>query len=205
MTIFIQDLRTEVLQRLGDTNQQIWQEAEVDRYIQDGYDVLTHLTGCVFGVTFAPDHAFAFNFTQEFEREYAMATSGWYVDGPAQFTTIFERDLIDNAQGPANHNEHWEWNQGYTRALTIAIPDEVSALVDLPDNLHDIERTTWNNRACAALTSRDVENYDNRYELNKGIVEGYFRDKDGINTLRKWRVPSSPYVSFVFDDKTSAP
>ncbi len=54
MTIFIQDLRTEVLQRLCDANQQIWQEAEVDRYIQDGYDVLTRLTGCVFGVTFAP-------------------------------------------------------------------------------------------------------------------------------------------------------
>ncbi len=197
MTVFASDLLTEVQQRLGDSDGQIWTADELDRYIQDGYDLLTKQTGCLWGVAIEPDYAFAFNFTQEFELDLIIAVSGWYCDGPAQFTSQFERDYIDNASGPANHNEHWEYNQGYQ---SIA---EVSAFVDLPTELQEIERATWNTRRTAPMISRDTENWDQRYEINKGIVEGYFRDKDGLNTLRKWRVPSSPYIPFKFDDQTS--
>jgi hypothetical protein len=198
MTIFASDLLAEVQQRLGDSNAQIWTADELNRYITDGYDVMTHLTGCMFGVVTAPDYAFAFNFTAEFEAEFAQSVSGWYCDGPANFTSISERDYLNNAHGPANHNEHWEFNLGHVNAG--GLPTEVSPLFDLPGDLHEIERATWNTRRTTPLVSRDMEGFDSRYELNKGIVEGYMRDKDGVNTLRKWRVPNSAYIPYLFDD-----
>ncbi len=197
MTVLASDLMTEIQRWLGDSSGQIWPEDELTHYLKDAYDLMTDETGCLFGTFTAPDYAFAFNFTQEWEREYAESVSGWYADGPANFTSEFERDYLNNAQGPANHTEHWEFNQGYqvaSGALT-----EVSALVDIPDDVHDIERATWNTRRTTPLTSRDVETTDSRYELRKGIVEGYLRDKDGIDKLRKWRVPSSAYIVYEFD------
>ncbi len=203
MTVFAAELMTDIQQRLGDSSGQIWSGDELTRYLEDAYDLMTHDTGCLFDTFSAPDYAFAFNFTADFEFEHAISISGFYADGPANFTSLFERDYLNNASGPANHTEHWEFNQGYqvaSGALT-----EVSGLVDLPDDLHEVERATWNTRRTMPLTSRDMEGFDSRYELNKGIVEGYMRDKDGLNRLRKWRVPNSAYITFQFDDKTSAP
>ncbi len=198
MTVFASELLAEVQQRLGDSSAQIWPEDELSRYIQDGYDLLTKQTGCLFGVALAPDYATAFNFTADWEYEFAIETSGWYADGPANFTASWERDYLDNAKGPANHNEHWEHNLGFDADLPI----EIAATIDLPEEVQEIERVTWNTRRCDPLMSRDLETNDQRYELNKGIVEGYVRDKDGLNTLRKWRVPSSPYVIYEFDTES---
>ncbi len=168
----------------------IWPEDELSGYVQEGYDDLVMRTGCLLGVALAPDYAFAFNYTQPFEAE--LITEG-YADGPAQFTTEFERNYIDNAQGPANHTEHWEFNLGY---VTIT---EVSGLVTLPEDLLEIERATWNTLFLDARRSRDFEALDARYELNKGQVESYIQDKDGLRVLRKWRVPSAPYIPYSFD------
>ena len=198
MTTTLADLRTETFQRLGDSAGSIWTGAELTNYIQEGYDQLTRRTGCLLGVALAPDYAFAFSYTAQWEYDYILAVSGWWADGPAQFTYEFERDLIDNADGPANHNHHWEFNDS-AGWVTLT---EVSALVDLPSDLFEIERSTWNTRRISALRSRYFEEEDSRYERNKGQVEAYIQDKDGLDRLRKWRVPSTAYVPYGFDDGT---
>ncbi len=193
MTVTLVELATATLYRLGDTDSAIW-AGEIEQYIQQGYDELTKLTGCLLGVALAPDYAMAFTITEEWEGDYVIVSDDHYINGPAQFTAEFERDLIDNADGPANHNYHWEFNNGYVDWQTL-----VSALVDLPEDLHEIERAVWNTKRIEPLRSQDVEWEDSRYELNKGQVESYLQDKDGIGILRKWRVPSTAYTPYSFD------
>ena len=187
-------LRTDLQRRLGDSAAAIWTAAELDGYITEGYDDLTKQTGCLFDVSLLPDYAFAFACTSAFEFDYLEA--GFAAHGPAQYTCSFERDYVDNARGPANHTQPWEFNGGYQTTA------EVAALVDLPESLQEIERATWNSRRLAALRSSDVEDGDGRYELNKGQVDGYLQDKDGLGLLRKWRVPSTAYTPYGFDDDT---
>lgn len=171
----------------------IWTAAELSEYIQEGYNALTLATGCLWATDVAPDYAYAFTHTSAFESDYFDA--GWRMAGCAQFTHEFERDYINNANGPANHTQHWEYNGGYVETFIG------TALVDLPEDLYEIERATWNTKKVEAIRSRHLEGDDSRYELNKGQVEAYTQDKDGLRRLRKWRVPSSPYVPYSLDDE----
>ncbi len=191
MTTTRAELLSALQRRLADASGQLWTATELNGYIQEGYDDLTKRTGCLFDSSVLPDFAFAFSVTQEWEKAFLL--SGWTNHGPAQFTTEFERDYLDNSKGPANHTQPWEFNSGFVDIT------EVAALADLPDALQEIERATWETRRVAAMRSRDVEEWDSRYELNKGQVEGYLQDKDGVGILRKYRIPSTAYAPYAFD------
>ena len=178
----------------------IWDSTELSQYVQEGYDALTLATGCLWATWILPDRAFSFNYTSSFELDYFG--SGQWVDGPAQFTALWERDYvtISSSIGPANHNYPWEFNQGYVTA--IGITTEVSGVVDLPEDLYEIERATWNTYSLDAIRSRDVEVTDSRYEIAKGYVDSYIQDKDGLRKFRKWRVPAAAYTSPAFSSST---
>jgi hypothetical protein len=192
MTVTIASMRTELLQRLGDSAAQIWSGDEIDQNIKEGYNALTQATGCLWATDVFPDYAFAFNYTSAFELD--LFVGGDVLSGLAQFTSEFERDYIDNARGPANHNFHWEFNDGHVTTT------EVSGLADLPEDLFEIERATWNTKRIDACRSRELEADDSRYELNKGQVDAYIQDKDGLRRLRKWRVPSAAYAPYPTDE-----
>lgn len=100
------ELVTEIAQRLGDSAHGIWTAAELETYVQEGYDTLTMDTGCLFAQAALPDYFAGFTYTSDFEA--AHFTSGQYVIGPATFTSTFERDFADNSPGPANHSYPWE-------------------------------------------------------------------------------------------------
>ena len=189
MSVFLSNLREGLAARLGDASAAIWTAAELDGYLREGYDDLTQRTGCLWATDVLPDYAMAFCYTAEWESGYWG--SGWAISSLGNFTATWERDYLDNARGPANHSHHWEFNGGYVSWETL-----VSALDDLPVNLQEVERATWNTRSIEALSSRYLETEDGRYELNRGAVEGYTQDKDGLNRFRKWRVPSAPYVPY---------
>ena len=191
------ELRTEILQRLGDSDAAIWTAAELNTYIKEGLDRLTLATGLLWDFACFPDYPSAFNYTFDDELDHIESVTSWRITAQAQFTSSFERDYVDNARGPANHNFRWEYIGGYVSTMLGA------ALVNLPDNLHEIERATWNNLRIDPLRSRDLEGMDSRYELNAGAVEGYVQDKDGLSTLRKWRVPSSAYSGYTYDSDSS--
>lgn len=197
--VTVDEIETVLARRLGDSSHVIWAQDELTLYLKEGYNRLTIDTGCLWATEVAPDYAFASNHTFLFEAELLDANND--LAGPAQFTSEFERDYINYATGPSNHNHHWEFNEGHVEdagALT-----EVSALVDLPEDLYEIERSTWNSRRLSALRSRNFENDDSRYELSKGEVEAYTQDKDGVRRLRKWRVPSAPFIPPEMDDESS--
>lgn len=194
MTVFRNDLMTALQRRLCDEAGALWTQAELEGYIDEGYDDLTKRTGCLWDTAMLPDFAFAFSITRDWESDYVAA--GEYANGPAQFTCQDDRNFIANARGPANHTQHWEFNRGY---VTVT---EVDGLADLPECLQEVERATWNTRRILAIRSRDVEEGDGRYELNKGTVEAYMQDKDGLGVLRKFRVPSAAYQPYTFDDGT---
>jgi hypothetical protein len=185
------ELRTELAQRLGDSSNAIWTAAELARYIQQGYDDLTLKTGCLLGMAILPDYPARFTFTQEWERD--LVPTGQYAIGPASFTAMFERDFVSNSRGPANHNYPWEYDSDFVDTfLGVAVED-------LPDDLYQIERATWNGERISPLRSSDVEFDDSRYEIDGGDVRGYIQDKDGVNVLRKWKVPASTYTTYDFD------
>ncbi len=195
MTVTLQEMTTTIQTRLGDLSEQIWTGAEIRQYIQEGYDQLTKLTGCLWETVLLPDYAYAFSFTSAFEADYIEP--GDWVNGPAvQYTHEFERDYVDNANGPANHNYPWEFNDGYATEQVIA------SLVEVPEDLHEIERATWNTRRLGALRSSDLDP-DGRYELNRGTVDGYVQDKDGLGRIRKFRVPSVAYVPHAYDSDST--
>jgi len=79
----------------------------------------------------------------------------------------------------------------------------IASTVLLPEDCYQIERATWNSIRLGALRSRDLEWDDQRYELNKGLVEAYLQDKDGLRRLRKWRVPAVPYQGYRYDTDSS--
>lgn len=169
----------------------IWSQEEIEQYTQEGYDALVMATGCLWATAVFPDFAYAFTHTNDFEPQYIL-TPG-ILSRSAQFTSEFERDYLDNADGPANHSYHWEQNGGY---VLYSLP---YSLEDLPEDLYEIERATWNTLPIDAIRSRSIEMDDMRYELNRGQVEAYLQDKDGLRRLRKWRVPSAPYVPYATD------
>ncbi len=191
MSVTRADLLLQLQRRLSDESGAIWAVAELEGYLQEGYDNLTKRTGCLFDTSMLPDFAFAFSHIADWESDYIAV--GDYLNGPAQFTCLQDRDFIQNARGPANHNQHWEHNLGYT------LITEVDALADLPDALQEVERATWNTRRIVAMRSQDIDTIDGRYELNKGEVVGYMQDKDGLGVLRKFRVPSAAYAPYAFD------
>ncbi len=189
----------QVQRRLADANQRLWTAAELNEYIQDAYNDMTLRTGCLWATDISPDVPAAMARTQIFEKKYMLG--GYDAMGAFNFTAEWERDYINNATGPANHNHTWEWEDGHVTELTL--PTEVSALYDLPDNLYEIERTTWDSRRIDPRRSREFEQNDSRYELAKGNVDAYTQDKDGLRRLRKWRVPSAPFVPYEFDESSS--
>ncbi len=186
----------EVLVRyLGVDLTPLWSTDELEGYVTEGYNQLTLATGCLWATDVAPDFPASFSVIATFEKDFLIG--GDWANGPFQFTMSDERNFVDNSDGPANHNHPWEFNDDYV--IDAEASTEIPALVDLPVDLYEIERATWDTRRLDSLRSRAFEGADDRYELNKGPVDAYTQDKDGLRRLRKWRVPSAPYVPFEHD------
>ncbi|RPJ54953.1 MAG: hypothetical protein EHM23_27665, partial [Acidobacteria bacterium] len=117
-------LQTQVLRRLGDTAQSIWTGAEIDVYLQEGYDLLTAATGIL-------------------------------------------------------------WDQRYLNDVAN------QALYDLPDDLWEMERVTWDDRRLAPATINELMAADGLYETTTGTVEAYALEGDGLRKLRKYRIPTA--------------
>ena len=63
------------------------------------------------------------------------------------------------------------------------------ALYTLPEEAYQVERATWNHEKIAAVNAFDLISLDSQYMTTGGRVEAYSIDMDGINQLRKYRIP----------------
>ena len=102
-----QQLEDQIRRDLSDIEIEIWTSAEIQGYIQQGYDALCIATGCLWDMNCLPDYANAFGYTSAFELQYM--TPGFSLAGLARITAEFERDYIDNSLDPANHTQYWEY------------------------------------------------------------------------------------------------
>lgn len=193
MTATLESIRDKIQRRLGDTDAAIWTEDELDAYIQRGYDELALQTGILWDFRAIDRTIAAFNYTAPFELDYGVAEMVF--SGRAQFTSLFERDYVDNAEGPANHNHPWEYDDGYVEDVYTW------AVLELPENFYQTERVTWKDKRVEPLRSTPMEHQDGRYELNGGEVDGYLQDKDGLERIRLWRAP--PKLTGIATDEAS--
>lgn len=169
------------LVRLGDTEQLIWDREEMTRYAQEGYDTLCQQAQVILETDYLEDYGG--NLTAEWEKDYLEAGMAFF--GLMTHTAYWERDYLPQdgtAQDIADHTAHWE--KAYRET------DTFRAVYDLPPDLVELERATWNNKRLTPMDPAVTEVADSRYEEETGEVEGYLVNKDGWQRLRKWRVPS---------------
>lgn len=75
----------------------------------------------------------------------------------------------------------------------------VAATVDLPANLLQVERATWDGRRLEPLHSWAFEKgLDFGYQTETGDVSAYMLNKDGIGKMRLYKAPASsgPYIDY---------
>lgn len=185
------DLRTDVLDRLGDTEEAIWTADEVDLQLRSAYKELANRHGVFFDWTYLENLPRGFSYTQPWEKAL-LDEMGGFDYGCANFTAEFERTLLGDERlrsGPANHTSPFLATDGWLSSTGAST--EIPATAELPKTLTALARVTWDERGIDAMEARRMSNADSRYEVTKGEVYGYMWQKDGVRTLRKVRVPSA--------------
>lgn len=180
------ELKSEVARRLGDSSYEIWGEAEIARYLNEGYERMSGVTGLLWGVTYLEDQAYAGSHTTLWETAYFPA--GWLMLNRFHFTANWEADeaFADGMNyGPASHTTFWEYQYGYqTNTHFVAVHQ-------MPTEVVEIERAVWNKHRIDPVRTTELLNADAQFQTQQGEVMGYLRDKDGPRSFRKWRVPAS--------------
>lgn len=177
---------TEVLYRLGDSTSAIWSRTEIARYLNEGYERLAMGTGLLWDTTYLEDQSYAGNYTTIWETTYFPVE--WLILNRFHYTADWEAEYAFPGQvhlGPANHTTLWEFDNGYHPKSHFL------AIHQIPAEVIEIERAVWNKRRIEPLRSRELEFADGQYQTQQGELLGYLRDKDGIRSFRKWRIPSS--------------
>jgi len=179
----LENLRDEICRRLGDSTHAVWTVDEIDAYAIDGYNRMAELTHCFWDIGYLENLPYSGDHTCAWEIDYLSA--GDIYQGEFKYTESWEIDYINNALGPANHVAPWEWQNSYVTHQYFM------ATAKLPTDCYQIERATQDYQEVDPIPSARLEKLDSRYELDSGLVSGYLMDKDGIRTLRKYKIPSS--------------
>ena len=183
-----------VSRRLGDPEQRIWTDLEIDGYFLQAIREMSTQTRILWDWTYAHDLPRGFSFTAPFEYEltpWHFGAGDGAGDGLANFTAEFERRTVkgrteDSREGPARYTFPDE-----LPFLTELKADQQQATTEMPHRLTEIERVTWDQRSLDADTHLHHRDADSRYEIETGEVFTYTWRKDGPRTLRKIRVPSA--------------
>lgn len=187
--IRLSNLCSRVLHRLGDSDQKIWDEDEIDSYILQAALEMATVTRLVWDRVYLEnvppgfsqtnaweegllEHEFHYGtaaVTAEWELEEGDRAGLWHADGVTWGTHTSPGDL---------HNYD---ALGYAKMKGTAI---------LPRTLVEIERSTWDERTMEALSTRDLIENDSRFQITEGEVLGYTWRQDGNRIYRKYRVPA---------------
>lgn len=172
---------TDVQERLGDTAATVWTAAEIKRYLKEAYSLIASKTLCFWEEEFINDAASTANINHPFEEQYVP--SGTTVHGVFTHTVDWEtRYMSGPVYGPTNHTADWEITNEYVSFVGKAV-------YDLPDNLIQMERVTWDNRRIEPLTIQEIERADWQFLTQTGQPQGYAMEGDGLRQLRKWPIP----------------
>ena len=112
MTTTLYDSVNTLLKRLDDyptdNSEQIWTRAELELYLQDGYDAFCRQTKCLIDFVYPENIPLAGNYVAKWELGYF--DSGMIALGLVNFSGgYWERDYAEaGAIGPANLTQPWE-------------------------------------------------------------------------------------------------
>ena len=192
MSQTILTLRESVLTRLGDPAGAIWSQDEVDLWLNEGSEVIGQRCEIFYEWTYLENLPPSASCTHRFELAYIEGLPEGFFCGIGTFTCEDERRTLGDERlmiGPFVCSSPCEATDGFVSVVgaSTAIP----ATADLPEDVTQLSRVTWDGRVTDALTARQTQARDARYELTTGEVYGYIWQKDGVRTLRKVRVPSA--------------
>ena len=184
MATTLASLRDGVLRRLGDTQEHVWTKAEVELHLISGYRRLAFLVRVFWDQLFLENLPGGLSVTQTWETAFAD-----FAYGVANYTYEDERRIADwdGMLGPANHTCPDE----VALLSSVGASTDISATVDVPTTVTEIDRATWDGMSLTATTPQRAQRMDSRYQLTKGEVYAYTFRQDGMRTFRKIRVPSA--------------
>ncbi len=172
-------VRDDTLYRLGDTELKVWSNAEIDSYLQEGYDELAIRTLCFWDQSFLEDLPYIGNFNGSWEKIYF--SSGEIIYEQFSHTESWESEYDSTGLDPGNHTSSFE-------DVYLSV-NYISALSEIPDNLYKIERAIWDNKRLIPMTPMELE-ADPDYQTTEGDVAAYSMDQEGLRHFRKYRKPS---------------
>lgn len=177
----------EVLDRLGDLDNDIWSRDEIKLYVKDGYDEFCRRTKCLFEVHVIPNVPVAGNWTTDFERKYISEQPGMgATDEPMGATGEYLRDV---GEGGA-----------YSKSLPLnptptTSPANADDFIDLgkekivrggtlPSSTVEVARVSYDNRDLIGMESMHLKGLDPYYEDRNGDPQWWTFGKDGLFFLR---------------------
>jgi len=177
------DLRTRVRRRLNDPDGAVWPDAEINDLLRQSYQDLAHAAHVFWDERYADNLPRGLSYTADFERAYLDFDFGrasyTYAVEMRQFTPEYL------ASGPGSYTSPFEAINGYL----VGAP--IPATSELPETVVAVDRVLWDSMSVTAVTPRDLERKDTRYQQTTGEVYAYMWQQDGVRTFRKVRVPAA--------------
>ncbi len=185
------NLCSRVLHRLGDSDETIWTESEIDTYIQQAAFMMVTMTKFIWDQIYVENIPAGFHCNCE--DEVALTDNEFYY-GVAACT--FEDELeYGEAAGLWIADEVTFGNHTSPAELPylVAINANIQAppTAELPRSLVHIERSAWDHMTMSALSTRSLIDTDSQFQLTRGETFGWTWRMDGARTFRKVQPPSS--------------
>lgn len=186
-----------VLKRLddfpADNSEQIWTRAELELYLQEGYNAFCRQTKCLFDMYYPENVSPAGNYMAKWERDYFE--SGMIAVGLMGHTGgYWERDYAQAGSiGPIRHNEPWEADY----LADMDDTDIFSAFYPVPEDNVTVDRVTHDMHQLSPEWTRWFEAEDRDFQETQGDPWRFVMDRDGMSSIRL--VPAGPGDASTYD------
>lgn len=191
--MLIDDAVTEVLDRLADTENQIWSRDEIKAYYQDGLDMFCRRTKCLWDIHVIENLPPVGNWQTDLEKYIADHTPGLSTtDERLIFTADDEKSKPLGGGAYAGHRGPIQAvitkpsDRTYLSSYSNLTVDAGKKVVGgtLPTSTVEVSRVSYDQRTLAGMTSARMKELDPRYETRAGEPNYYVFDKDGLYFLR---------------------
>lgn len=205
MADYLCDATTDILDRLNDSDNDIWSRSEIDDYFTDGLDKFCRETQCLFDIHVIPNQPVVGNWQTDFEKWYAQQTAGMgLTDERMTHTANYLRDYgVEGAYAqsyatnptPATSPHEATGTKGSSTTANgyfgaNSIPEITTALPSLvrggtlPHNTVEVLRVAYDHRDLVGMESMHLRQLDPNYEDRNGDPQYYVFGKDGLFFLR---------------------
>lgn len=190
----LHDFINDVLDRLGDLDNDIWTRDEVALYVKDGYNLFTRRTKTLFDIHVIENVPKSGNWQTDLERYLAEQHPGWgLTDEPLHMTAEHERSLGVGrsrdtagtyAVSPKNLTSPSEQQYvGVSGGPGEDIPTTVPGGL-LPKSVVEVLRVAYDQQDLTGIGSQQMRQLDPNYETRSGDPKWFIYDKDGLFYLR---------------------